>query len=162
MSVHTLLGRVRVRAGSQDGFTLMELLVTIVVIAVLAAIAIPTLLGQKSKSQDVRAKASVREAARAIETCALDTGGVYNRPGATCDKAELLRIEPSLSDSGTLLDDPVLTSSTYRVTVWSKRAPSDVSFTIRRQADGSVDRICTIGSTDNGGCLTPGGAGDDW
>jgi type IV pilus assembly protein PilA len=162
MRIHTLLRRARLRAGSQDGFTLLELLITIVVLAVLAAIAIPTLLGQKSKSSDVRAKATVREAARAIETCALDTGGVYNRPGSTCDKAELLRIEPSLADSGTLLDDPVLTSSTYRVTVWSKRAPSDVSFSIRRESDGSIDRSCTIGSKDNGGCLTPGGAGDDW
>ena len=163
MTLHVFSRRTRLRAGSEGGFTIVELLVVIIILAVLAAIAIPAFLSNQGKSADAVAKSMVREAATAMETCGLENGGAYNKPGAPpCSKSELIRIEPHLADAGSRLEDPVLARDSYRVTVWSERAPTEVSFAIRRESDGTIERICSIGAESKGGCLTPGGPSDDW
>ena len=48
-------GKLRSRVTSEDGFTLAELLVVILVIGILAAMAIPTFLAQRSKGYDASA-----------------------------------------------------------------------------------------------------------
>jgi prepilin-type N-terminal cleavage/methylation domain-containing protein len=84
--------KIQKRMKSQKGFTLIELLVVIIIIAILAAIAIPTFLGQRNKAYDASAKSLVRNAMTALETTYVDSRDFTD---ATVDI--LTGIEPSIT-----------------------------------------------------------------
>ena len=90
-----MLQRIRDRAQNEKGFTLIELLVVILIIGILAAIAIPAFLNQRTKGQDAAAKSLARTAQTAMETCGTDNNGDYT----SCTTAKLKTIEPALNDS---------------------------------------------------------------
>jgi len=56
------------RARAQDGWSMIEVVITILVIALVAAYAIPKLLGPRDTANDGTAKTSVRTAITAAET----------------------------------------------------------------------------------------------
>jgi type IV pilus assembly protein PilA len=57
-----------------DGFTLIELLVVIIIIGILAAIAIPVFLSQKSKGYEASMKSDLRTVASEVESQNVDKG----------------------------------------------------------------------------------------
>ena len=75
----------------EDGFTLIELMVVVLIIAILIAIAIPTFLGARQRAQHRSAQSNLRNALTAEKTFYTD-GNVY-----TAAVASLTAIEPSLA-----------------------------------------------------------------
>lgn len=59
---------------NSEGFTLLELLVVVAIIALLAALVGPRLFGNVAKSEVTAAKAQIESFSRAIESYRLDTG----------------------------------------------------------------------------------------
>ena len=141
------------RIQEEKGFTLIELLVVILIIGILAAIAIPSFLNQRSKGNDAEAKSTAVTAAEAMETCATDNNGSY----AGCTQASLTSIEPTLNGAGTRLTVGTATSNSYTITVGSTRDPTNVTFVISRSSTGTTTRSCATGSNDRGGCSATSG-----
>jgi type IV pilus assembly protein PilA len=61
------------RHEDDGGFTLIELLVVIIIIGILAAIAIPVFLSQRSKGYEASMKSDLRTAAQEIEAYNVDS-----------------------------------------------------------------------------------------
>jgi type IV pilus assembly protein PilA len=144
-----VLHKLRRRVQDEKGFTLIELLVVILIIGILAAIAIPSFINQRTKAQDASTKSMARTAQTAIETYATDHGGDYT--GA--DPAALNSIEPTIPLSGnnqvTLPNAP--TTTTYSVRSTGSRG---AWYQIDRNSDGSFTRSCGGSSApNNGGCV---------
>jgi type IV pilus assembly protein PilA len=140
---------------SDDAFTLIELLVVILIIGVLAAIAIPVFLGQKSKATDASAKEAARTAAQAAETYATDHGGFYT--GITEPKA-LKEYEPAIQiaagGGNAYLSVAEAKESGKGYVVTAVAAASNDTFTITKKEFGETFRTCKAESTNKGGCPT--------
>lgn len=81
----------RILRRSEEGFTLIELMIVVLIIAILIAIAIPTFLGARRRAQDTQAKSHLR--------AALVTQKTYfaNALSYTNDIDKLREIEPNLA-----------------------------------------------------------------
>jgi type IV pilus assembly protein PilA len=89
------------REENESGFTLIELMVVVLIIAILIAIAIPTFLGARTRAQDRQAQSNLRNAFAAEKVVYTDDQ-VYTENAAT-----LSGIEPSL----TYLADGAMTAT---------------------------------------------------
>ena len=139
------------RGADEDGFTLVELLVVVLIIGLLATLGISSFLSQRSKAQDAEAKQVMRTASHALL--------VYHMDHDTYDaqRADLEEIEPTLHTARNLVVTG--TKDTYDLAVDS--ASSQNTYSISRQADGTVVRACT--NPGQGGCrATPDANGQLW
>lgn len=80
-----------------EGFTLIELMVVLVVIGILMAIAIPTFLGAKNKANDRSAEENARNALTAEKEYYTDNQAYLAASASTANPAILSSLEPVLN-----------------------------------------------------------------
>ncbi len=95
MPVVSLKGLAERRRDAEQGFTLIELMVVVLIIAILIAIAIPTFLGARQRAQDRAAQSDLRNGLTAEKTVYTDSQ-VYDATTAT-----MKGIESALDWNGT-------------------------------------------------------------
>ncbi len=113
-----------------EGFTLIELMVVVLIIGILLAIAIPTFLGARKRAQDKQAQSNIRNALTAEKTFYTDNQAY------TETAADLQAIEPSL----------VYTNAPTTAQAWNREVGVSLS------VSGSTDAVC-IGAKSKSGTV---------
>ena len=124
----------------EEGFTLIELMVVVLIIAILIAIAMPTFLGAQNRARDRGAQSDLRNALTASKTLATDSAGLFQVAGVNIVAADMATAEPSLNY------DVVANASTSVVGVLTEGTGASITL-VKKSASGTF--FC-ISATSNG------------
>ncbi|MEA2374964.1 MAG: type pilus assembly protein PilA [Thermoleophilaceae bacterium] len=147
-----MLPKLSKRLRGDRGFTLIELLVVMLLIAILAAIAIPAYLSHQKKGHDADAESNARNLVSKVELC-YATQEDYTQ----CDTAAELGSDLSIAYGTSPGEASVVsaTKGTFKVTAVSSASSdgSNHTYSITKSVSGTNDRTCTAGvANDQGAC----------
>lgn len=132
------IARMRLQKDEEDGFTLIELMVVVLIIAILLAIAIPTFLGAQDRARDRGAQSNLRNSLTAAKTIATDDAGLFTNVNVN----SLASAEGSLSyvSNTTPASDVISVSvqSTNTELILQTKSASGTSFAICANSSGQV------------------------
>jgi type IV pilus assembly protein PilA len=158
----TALHTRRDSAREEEGFTLIELMVVVLIIAILIAIAIPTFLGARSRAQDRAAQSNLRNALAAQKSYFTD------RESYSSATASMEEIEPSLTYAAggapTAGVVHIVLEDSGDTVVMGTRSESGTCFYIK-DVTGTTGAGTFYSLDSDGTCAAPSGAavtGTEW
>lgn len=145
-----MMKAIRERLSSDEGFTLIELMVVVMIIAVLIAIAIPSFLGFRKSAQDRSAQSELRNVLLAEKAYWLENGD-YTETGADITALEPNAVITADPATGVFLDE---NDANADIVCMVRTADSGNTFSIwESSASGTY-----YGSTDLSGADCPAAA----